>query len=336
MAASDFGSLESKSVQYAVYDILGDYVLSPNNVTSVTALDAGSIDVTFYLAIDTPSEFAESQMALVEDIYEELNEAVDSGSFALRLAYWATFFEANENLSSLDDGTTSSMLVADESYFSDSNTKPPSSSPTVLNQPLGSDDTSGTESSNDDLADGSLIDDASGGDDASETIDATDDGADSSGDDTNTDDTDAVSPPTPTEETGDAFVPTPMPATSADTGTISVSSSKKDDDGTDAASTTTIVLPLIAFFILCVIACVYMYQQKKGCFAEIDQTVSSPVLGGGDDIAVEADSVQPQSTVVDEADMSAAIVTSKNESSMVEAPASLVTDVQEKIIEADL
>lgn len=34
--------------------------------------------------------------------------------------------------------------------------------------------------------------------------------------------------------------------------------------------------------------------------------------------------------------MSAAIVTSKNESSMVEAPASLVTDVQEKIIEADL
>merc|ERR1712167_332122 len=50
------------------------------------------------------------------------------------------------------------------------NTKPPSSSPTVLNQPLGSDDTSGTESSNDDLADGSLIDDASGGDDASETI----------------------------------------------------------------------------------------------------------------------------------------------------------------------
>jgi len=60
------------------------------------------------------------------------------------------------------------------------------------------------------------------------------------------------------------------------------------------------------------------------------------VLGGGDDIAVEADSVQPQSTVVDEADMSAAIVTSKNESSMVEAPASLVTDVQEKIIEADL
>jgi hypothetical protein len=295
-------------------------------------------------------------MALVEDVYEELNEAVESGSFALRLAYWAAYFEANENLSSLDDTVTSSMLVADESYFSDSNTKPPSPKPTLSTQPLVTDDvaspiddTSGSAGSADDggatgddmsgatgddtsETDGGAVDDISGGDDTSETTDATDDKSD----DLSDGNADAVSPPT--EQTGDAFAPTPMPASSpADTGTISISSSKKNSDDTDAASTASIVVPLIAFFILCVMAGVYMYQQKKGCFAEIDQVTSnSSVLDSGNDIAVEADTVQSQSTLVDEADMSAAIVSSKNESSLVEAPASLVTDVQEKIIEADL
>jgi hypothetical protein len=49
-------------------------------------------------------------------------------------------------------------------------------------------------------------------------------------------------------------------------------------------------------------------------------------------ITIEAEAARPQPTPVDQASMSSGV----NDMSMVEAPASMVTDVQEKIIEADL
>merc|ERR1712078_710261 len=51
-----------------------------------------------------------------------------------------------------------------------------------------------------------------------------------------------------------------------------------------------------------------------------------------DRITIEAEAARPQPTPVDQASMSSGV----NDMSMVEAPASMVTDVQEKIIEADL
>ena len=50
-----------------------------------------------------------------------------------------------------------------------------------------------------------------------------------------------------------------------------------------------------------------------------------------DRITIEAEAARPQPTPVDQASMSSGV----NDMSMVEAPASMVTDVQEKIIEAD-
>ena len=109
-----------------------------------------------------------------------------------------------------------------------------------------------------------------------------------------------------------------------------------DDDGADSASTALLVVPLVVGIFIILVALGYLYQQKKWCFAEEDAADSPAPASDGSDIAVEGESVEAHQMPVDEAEMSSAIVNSQDDLSMVEAPASMVTDVQEKIIEADL
>ena len=516
MSAANFGSLETISVQYAVYDILFDgYITSPQNVTEVVAIDIASIDISFYLAVDSPSDLAESEFALVEDIYTLLNEAVDSGYFEERLIYWTAFFEADGNLASLDANITSSLLVPSATYFTTSNTMPPTSAPhpptadpTIMptdaatastddsagddttttgdddatdltgdddvsaptgdddaTAPTGEDDTTTASPGNDDATaptgddtsastgddtddptstegegsdDGSSSDDdgaspvgddgvaeedddattstddanpVGDGDDATSVDDNTapvddgggyndpdngvsnDDGSEGDGDAaTTTDDNttptgdgddEATSTGAGDDDTastsdggdgddaastgggsngddaastgggsdGDDAASTrddgigddtsvadqdPTPAPQPGTGTISTSSKSDDDDGADSASTALLVVPLVVGIFIILVALGYLYQQKKWCFAEEDAADSPAPASDGSDIAVEGESVEAHQMPVDEAEMSSAIVNSQDDLSMVEAPASMVTDVQEKIIEADL
>lgn len=302
MTAADFGELEEESIQYAIYDILSSYITSPAKVTGVTATDVNSIDVTFYLAIDDPANVADSQLALVEDIYGILNNNIEE--LKEQLAYWMNEFGADESLPDLEESYF--PLLAEAHYFSDSNTNSPTHKPTVpapsaLPTKLG------------------VTDDVSGG--SSGSVDDTVDGG-SSGDD----------PSNPDDNVG--LLPTSAPA--ENNGPITSSSSKSGDDA-DAAATASWAVPVVLALLLCMVL-VYMYQNKLYCFEEAaDESMDSPVIGGsGDEIAVEADSVQAQSAAIDEANMSSAMVSGSNDTSMVEAPASMVTDVQEKIIEADL
>merc|ERR1712094_112293 len=64
----------------------------------------------------------------------------------------------------------------------------------------------------------------------------------------------------------------------------------------------------------------------------INQDEQASLADDVDRITIEAEAARPQPTPVDQASMSSGV----NDMSMVEAPASMVTDVQEKIIEADL
>mmetsp|Transcript_6925 Transcript_6925/g.20304 ORF Transcript_6925/g.20304 Transcript_6925/m.20304 type:complete len:444 (+) Transcript_6925:181-1512(+) len=288
MTSADFGELEEEAIQYAVYDILSSYITSPAKVTGVTATDVNSIDVTFYLAIDDPAGVADSQLALVEEIYDVLNTNVNQ--LKQQLAYWMNEFGADESLPDLEESYF--PLSAEAHYFSDSNTNSPSPKPTV---PMPSNlPTKSTATGTDDVSGG-----------------GSDDAAGSGGDGT-----------------------APGDVTSApvsDNGPITTSSSSKSSDEADTAATASWVAAVVVALLLCMVV-VYMYQNKLYCFKEADESPESPVVGGnGDDIAVEADSVQTQSAAMDEA-----TVASSNDTSMVEAPASMVTDVQEKIIEADL
>merc|ERR1711907_334446 len=73
-------------------------------------------------------------------------------------------------------------------------------------------------------------------------------------------------------------------------------------------------------------------------FPQLVTSMATPMLTSSsladdvDRITIEAEAARPQPTPVDQASMSSGV----NDMSMVEAPASMVTDVQEKIIEADL
>ena len=291
MTAANFGELEEQAVQHAVYDILSTYITSPDKVTSVTATDVNSIDISFYLEIDHPADVADSQLALVDGIYGILNSNLEE--LKKQLEYWMNEFGADESLSNVKDDFF--PLSAGEHYFSNSNTKPPTLKPTIPTpSSLPTDSTGDDEPTRDDVTEGGSVDDATSG----------------NGDDI------ASTPTSPPVVNGGA------------------SSSKSSDDA-DAAATAAWVVPVVFALLLCMVV-VYMYQSKLYCFKEADESMEPPVPGdGGDDIAVEADSVQPQAAALDEANLTSAIVSS-NDASMVEAPASMVTDVQEKIIEADL
>merc|ERR1712167_61487 len=151
--------------------------------------------------------------------------------------------------------------------------------------------------------------------------------------------TGAFPTPMPTKD-----MPTPRPSTSTPTSPISPtaptdgrgstgssssgdsgsSSSSNSGGGVDAASAGIIGGVVAGAAVLFIMAMVVYRNKSRDEQASLANDV--------DRITIEAEAARPQPTPVDQASMSSGV----NEMSMVEAPASMVTDVQEKIIEADL
>merc|ERR1711927_26473 len=131
-------------------------------------------------------------------------------------------------------------------------------------------------------------------------------------------------------------MPTPRPSTSTPTSPISPtaptdgggstgsSSSSNSGGGVDAASAGIIGGVVAGAAVLFIMAMVVYRNKSRDEQASLADDV--------DRITIEAEAARPQPTPVDQASMSSGV----NDMSMVEAPASMVTDVQEKIIEADL
>tara|TARA_B100001769_G_scaffold258967_1_gene238331 strand:+ start:366 stop:659 length:294 start_codon:yes stop_codon:yes gene_type:complete len=94
--------------------------------------------------------------------------------------------------------------------------------------------------------------------------------------------------------------------------------------GVDAASAGIIGGVVAGAAVLFILAMVVYRNKSRDEQASLADDV--------DRITIEAEAARPQPTPVDQASMSSGV----NDMSMVEAPASMVTDVQEKIIEADL
>lgn len=151
--------------------------------------------------------------------------------------------------------------------------------------------------------------------------------------------TGAFPTPMPTKD-----MPTPRPSTSTPTSPISPtaptdgggstgsssssgsgsSSSSNSGGGVDAASAGIIGGVVAGAAVLFILAMVVYRNKSRDEQASLADDV--------DRITIEAEAARPQPTPVDQASMSSGV----NDMSMVEAPASMVTDVQEKIIEADL
>merc|ERR1712144_148446 len=151
--------------------------------------------------------------------------------------------------------------------------------------------------------------------------------------------TGAFPTPMPTKD-----MPTPRPSTSTPTSPISPtaptdgggstgsssssgsgsSSSSNSGGGVDAASAGIIGGVVAGAAVLFIMAMVVYRNKSRDEQASLADDV--------DRITIEAEAARPQPTPVDQASMSSGV----NDMSMVEAPASMVTDVQEKIIEADL
>merc|ERR1712078_58646 len=150
--------------------------------------------------------------------------------------------------------------------------------------------------------------------------------------------TGAFPTPMPTKD-----MPTPRPSTSTPTSPISPtaptdgggstgsssssgsgSSSSSNSGGVDAASAGIIGGVVAGAAVLFIMAMVVYRNKSRDEQASLADDV--------DRITIEAEAARPQPTPVDQASMSSGV----NDMSMVEAPASMVTDVQEKIIEADL
>merc|ERR1711990_413262 len=102
------------------------------------------------------------------------------------------------------------------------------------------------------------------------------------------------------------------------------SSSSNSGGGVDAASAGIIGGVVAGAAVLFIMAMVVYRNKSRDEQASLADDV--------DRITIEAEAARPQPTPVDQASMSSGV----NDMSMVEAPASMVTDVQEKIIEADL
>jgi len=73
-----------------------------------------------------------------------------------------------------------------------------------------------------------------------------------------------------------------------------------------------------------------IYRNKSFLLGDVDEQTS--LADDVDRITIEAEAARAQPTPVDQASINSGV----DDMSMVEAPASMVTDVQEKIIEADL
>merc|ERR1712147_25256 len=151
--------------------------------------------------------------------------------------------------------------------------------------------------------------------------------------------TGAFPTPMPTKD-----MPTPRPSTSTPTSPISPtaptdgggstgsssssgsgsSSSSNSGGGVDAASADIIGGVVAGAAVLFIMAMVVYRNKSRDEQASLADDV--------DRITIEAEAARPQPTPVDQASMSSGV----NDMSMVEAPASMVTDVQENIIEADL
>merc|ERR1712138_198497 len=92
--------------------------------------------------------------------------------------------------------------------------------------------------------------------------------------------------------------------------------------GVDAANAGIIGGVVVGAAVLFIMAMVVYRNKSRDEQASLADDV--------DRITIEAEAARPQPTPVDQASMSSGV----NDMSMVEAPASMVTDVQEKIIEA--
>lgn len=129
------------------------------------------------------------------------------------------------------------------------------------------------------------------------------------------------------------FTKPTVPADQDPPSTNKKSKKKKDDSATTAAITVPIVLIVVAMAI-----CLYLYFSKMCCFAEDNTT---PLKAGDADRDAPVEQVgqtEIQEVAVDEADMSGAAEDSlgTQDLSVVDPPSSGASDVQEKIIEADL
>merc|ERR1712072_1560378 len=114
-------------------------------------------------------------------------------------------------------------------------------------------------------------------------------------------------------------MPTPRPSTSTPTSPISPTA--PTDGGGSTGSSSSSGAGAAVLFIMAMV----VYRNKSR-----DEQAS--LADDVDRITIEAEAARPQPTPVDQASMSSGV----NDMSMVEAPASMVTDVQDKIIEADL
>merc|ERR1712100_75905 len=134
--------------------------------------------------------------------------------------------------------------------------------------------------------------------------------------------TGAFPTPMPTRD-----MPTPRPSTSTPTSPISPTAPTDGGPtggGVDAANAGIIGGVVAGAAVLFIMAMVVYRNKSRDEQASLADDV--------DRITIEAEAARPQPTPVDQASMSSGV----NDMSMVEAPASMVTDVQEKIIEADL
>merc|ERR1711924_592738 len=128
--------------------------------------------------------------------------------------------------------------------------------------------------------------------------------------------TSPISPTAPTDGGGST-------GSSSSSGSGS-SSSSNSGGGVDAASAGIIGGVVAGAAVLFIMAMVVYRNKSRDEQASLADDV--------DRITIEAEAARPQPTPVDQASMSSGV----NDMSMVEAPASMLTDVQEKIIEADL
>ena len=134
MDASDLGSAEITTVQFAVFDVLGDQggdgvIDATDDVMRVTATTVASIDLSFFAEITPPSAFASSTQDLVTRVSGAMATSVTDGELSERLLYWAQYFGANEAIAGINTTVTLEMLDdadINDVYFS----LPPTMAPT--------------------------------------------------------------------------------------------------------------------------------------------------------------------------------------------------------------
>jgi hypothetical protein len=130
-------------------------------------------------------------------------------------------------------------------------------------------------------------------------------------------------------------MPTPRPSASITlgpndaVGSTGSTSNSNSGGGVDTASAGFIGSVAAAAAVLFIMAMV-IYRNKSFLLGDVDEETS--LADDVDRITIEAEAARAQPTPVDQASINSGV----DDMSMVEAPASMVTDVQEKIIEADL